>query len=687
MWDFVSLPNLRNSICRNLRPISLLGSLALFMVPSSAMAQTTLPGIVVEGATLTPPPRRASSSTSSPTTASGAPETTDGAVGDTAAATTTLPVGAATTVVTGDELRRQQIRHAADALRSLPGVTVGRNGSFAAQTQVRIRGAESNHTLVLIDGVVANDNNNGAFDFSDLSAEAIERIEVIRGPQSGLYGSNALGGVVNIITKSGRGPLQMTARAEAGSFGTFDHAVSASGGNDKAWGAITYHARHSTGFNVAPIGMEDDGAQLKSVIGKGGVKIVDGVTLDYVLRYSDKKGDRDTDGGAPGTLAVQVDDPAHFTNTVFLGGLNLRWDSADGRFTNIVRANRNATTSVDFSQFGPFRNAGETIKYGWLGTWRFDSPGLVNHALTGLVEQENDAFASDSFAGDRNRSRLATALEWKGDVGRRLSLTANVRHDDNDTFLDYTTWRTAASLHLRELNLRPHASVGTGVKLPTMFEQLGAIPGFFTPNPNLRPETSEGWDAGLELTVWRGRAILDVTYFVADLKDKIDGFQFVPGLGFTAVNLPGTSRREGIEVAGRVQLTPSLMLSASYTHLTATNPDGLAEIRRPRDSARADLAYAFDRGRGRASVSVIYNGTMPDTAFLLPDFVATRVALGDYWLVNAGASYEVAPGVELFGRVENALDQRYAEVYGFATPGIAGFGGVKLTWGGELGIK
>jgi len=191
-------------------------------------------------------------------------------------------------------------------------------------TQVRIRGAEANHTLVLIDGVVANDTNNGAFDFSDLSTDNVERIEVIRGPQSGLYGSNALGGVINIVTKGGRGPLELTARTEVGSFGTFDYALRASGGNEQAWGSISYHERHTQGFNVAPFGFEDDGATLKSFHMKGGVRLAEGLVVDFTLRQTDKRGDRDTEGGPIGALAVQVDDPTRFGSKIFLGGMNLR---------------------------------------------------------------------------------------------------------------------------------------------------------------------------------------------------------------------------------------------------------------------------------------------------------------------------------------------------------------------------
>jgi vitamin B12 transporter len=684
------------------------------VMPATAAAQTTLPGIVVEGATLTPPRRP---STGQPATqpanrpaaepagsapvaegpgTSGGPTADAGAgQGDAAGSDGQgSTVGSSVTVVTGDDLRRQQVRHAGEYLRGLPGVTVSRGGGFAAQTQVRIRGAEANHTLVLIDGVVANDTNNGAFDFSDLSAEAIERIEVIRGPQSGLYGSNALGGVINIITKSGRGPLQLTARAEGGSFGTFDYAASASGGNSQAWGAVTYHERHSTGFNVSPVGTEKDGSELKTVSAKGGAQIVPGVTLDYSLRYSVKQGDRDTEGGPAGTLAVQVDDPSKFESTVFLGGVNLRWDTLDGKLTHIVRASRNETRTFDASPGFISNNVSETLKYGYLGTWRFDTPSLLaSSAVTVLVEDEREAFLPISDFADgieRNRGRLATALEYKTEIGRRLGLTANVRHDDNDLFQDFTTWRTAASLRLSEVGLRPHASIGTGVKLPTMFETFGSIPNFFTPNPNLRPETSRGWDAGVEATLWSGRVILDVTYFEADLQDRINGFVPGPNFTFTATNTPGISRRDGVEVSARIALTSTLTLSGAYTHLTALDADGADEIRRPRHSARADLTWAFSNGRGKAALAAIYNGGMDDTAFRIDGYSfgfplthPERTRLGDYWLVNAAASYQLNPGVEVFGRVENLLNERYYEIYGFNTPGIAGFAGVKLTFGGE----
>ena len=210
---------------------------------------------------------------------------------------------------------------------------------------------------------------------------------------------------------------------------------------------------------------------------------------------------------------------------------------------------------------------------------------------------------------------MAYTGEWRGGFADRLFLTAGIRRDDNDNFQDFTTWRTAASLVLRELNLRPHASVGTAVKLPTMFEQFGTDQ-FFVPNPNLTPEKSFGWDAGMELTFYKGRALLDVTYFRANLTDKINGFFFDPVIGnFTAINLPGESTREGVEISARYKVTRNLTLGGAYTYLDARDPNGVREIRRPPHSARADVAYVFDGGRGTATLAAIYNGHMEDTAF------------------------------------------------------------------------
>src|SRR6185295_6846592 len=277
---------------------------------------------------------------------------------------------------------------------------------------------------------------------------------------------------------------------------------------------------------------------------------------------------------------------------VFLAGTNLRWEGLGGRLVQEFRANHNGTITADTDR-SPFpgnsRNISEAEKLSYLASYRLDMPALaLTNTVSGRIEKEFERFTPEgSFADglERQRGRVAYTGEWRGGFADRLFLTAGIRRDDNDNFQDFTTWRTAASLVLRELNLRPHASVGTAVKLPTMFEQFGTDQ-FFAPNPNLTPEKSFGWDAGLEFTFYKGQAVFDVTYFHANLIDKINGFFFDPVIGnFTAINLPGESTREGVEVSARFKLARNLTLGGAYTYTDARDPNGVREIRRPPHSA------------------------------------------------------------------------------------------------------
>ena len=711
---------------------ALLSSAAL---PASAQTPQELPPIIVQGATLDTPklpaqtpapppqaqsPRRApgpSTATqappkAAPPTAPAAAQPAPSAPTATASSAATGPVeplpepggipaantGTSLSVITAADLKNQQVRNAAEALRSLPGVSVNRTGGAAGLTQLRIRGAEANQTLVLIDGIEANSGTDGEFDFSDLSAEDIERIEILRGPQSGLYGSNALGGVVNIITKGGRGPLTIAGSAEGGSLRTRDFTARVSGGNDRGNVSIGVHRRESDGFNVAtarnpdlPGFRDTDSAALTSFSLKAGGQIAKDASFDVILRNVAKSGGRDGFGGVTGQLATAIDDPSRFSSNIWLVGVNVRWDMLDGALTHMLRANRNSTRRTDDDRVAfPFRsdNTSETDKVGYVATYRFALPlmSTAKHSISGLVEKEFETFKprSDFTTGeDFRRSRVGTVAEYRGEFADRLFVTGTVRRDYNDSFADFTTWRSTASLKLPEVALRPHGSVGTGVKYPSFFEQFGFIPGFFLPNPNLRPETSFGWDAGVEFTLLRDRATLDVTYFRANLENRIVALGFPTNL----TNDPGEATRQGVEVAGKYRLSPALSLGVSYTYLDARDGNGLREVRRAPHGGRVDATYGFDAGRGTFNVAAAYNGRSDDTAFRLgidPNFGGTtftpeRVKLDDYLLLSIAAAYRIQPGVELFGRVENLANQRYQEVFGYQTAGATAFAGVRFT--------
>lgn len=672
-----------------------------------------LPAVTVEGATLTKPavrkPRKSapaapSAATSAPpppaATASGdagsPPEFSAEAAnveGAEAAGVETqsnvgIPadkIGTSVSVVTRAEIEGRQLRTVADALRGLPGVSVSQQGGTGNLTVVRIRGAESNHTLVRIDGVEANSTIDGLFDFSNLDTDDIERVELLRGPQSGIYGSSALSGVINIVTSDGRGPIRARGRVEGGSFGTKDVAAQVGGGTDRAHASFSVHRRETDGFNIAPFGSEDDGSDLTTFAFKGGVVVFDNLKITGGYRQSELNGDRDGFRGFDANgFNIANDDLSTFKSAVKLGHVAATLDTLGGDWIHTVNATYRETDTEDTDRsFGStFANLiDERWTYGYTTTYRLQSPSTpgVRHFVTGLIEQAEEEFQQPTSANfQTERSRLGLAGEVRGEYFDTLFLTGTVRRDDNDTFDDYTSWRTHAALKVPDTPFRLHSSVGTGVKYPSFAELFGTF--FrFTPNPDLVPETSLGWDAGIETTLFGGRGVIDVTYYNATLENEItEDFSQFPLI--TAVNLDGESTRQGIEVSGRYLITDGLSVGATYTYLEAEDPNGREEIRRAPHSGRADVSYAFLNGRGLFTLAANYNGSMLDVAFNLFDPTIDRIGLDDYWLVTAAASYKLTDGVEIYGRVENLLDTDYQENFGYETAGVAAYAGLKFSY-------
>ena len=324
-----------------------------------AVAQTSAAGDCCGGGdAVDPPVRRSPPAVSAPAQDGGRVELSDqaGFDGDGVA---TERIGSAVSVITGEELQRRQVRNAADALRGMPGVYVSRAAGFGGETQVRLRGAEANHTLVLIDGMVANQPGTGEFDFALLSTDQIERIEVIRGAQSGLYGSGAIGGAINIVTKTGKGPPRGSIWSEAGSYKTVAGGVTLSGGTDRAHALVSYSTVNTNGFNISDAGSETDAFSRRSFLFKGGVKPTDKFAIDFFLRNSEKRGDRDDDLFCCTGLSKQTDSFSHFATSFWLTGVEARLDSFGGALTHKFKASYAETNLEDTSlsldlQSGPF---------------------------------------------------------------------------------------------------------------------------------------------------------------------------------------------------------------------------------------------------------------------------------------------------------------------------------------------
>lgn len=601
-------------------------------------------------------------------------------------------VGSAYSVVTGEELERRQIRHAAEALRAIPGVAVSVSGGPGSFTQFRIRGAEANHAVVLIDGVDVASLDRDEFELSTLLAADIERIEVIRGPQSGVYGANALAGVVNIVTKRPNKPFSASATAEAGSLNGHYLSSNLSGGSDKGYLSISAAKAETDGFNISRFGSEEDGSEQQAFFARGGIAPSDVFRLDFMLRYQKNEADIDQDLFDANFLNDGLlDDTAGDVNIreQRLARISAELDTFEKRWSHKVFLNylEDDFFSTSDIQQSDSSNLGERSHFGYQTTVTFSTPDVLaaEHRLTGLVEQKRETFASTfdspSFtsAGNAEREQTGFVAEYQGTFARDLSLTGNVRRDLNETFEDATTWRIAGAYAFPAYATKLHASYGKGISNPTFFEQFGFALNF-QGNPGLTPEESKGWDIGVERSWLDGRVLADVTYFNANLLNEI------VGAGTTVVNQAGESERQGVELQLSLKPSDGLIITASYTYTDSEDPDGLEEIRRPKHAAALNAGYRFAGGKALIEAGVVYNGEMQDSVFVgFGPF--PRTVLDDYVLVNVAASYKLTERVTLFGRVQNLLDAEYEEVFGFSSAPLTAFGGIKVSYEAERPLE
>ena len=598
-------------------------------------------------------------------------------------------VGSAVTVITADQIQARNYQYVSDVLREVPGVAVARTGSLGGLTQVFLRGAESNHVLVIVDGIEIAPATSGLFDFSTLLARDIERMEVVRGPQSGVYGSNALAGVINIVTVSGKGPMRITTAYEGGSFGTHQISASARGGFSAGNLAVSFTRREAAGFSAAEIGTEDDGDTNTTAFMKAGVDLTDNVRVDGLIRWVEKLSETDRfdfSGGPNQGLAFDGIIDRSDTQELALklaGTLNL----FDDMWSQTMRISAlDTNTRGQSSDFGPFGNDDRRTTLAYETTVFLETPDYADaaHTLTGLIEYERESYTNPFGAPgpvSAKRELYGLAAEYRADLFDRFSLSAALRHDINDDFEDATTYRLTASYRVKETGSRLHTSLGTGSTNPTFFEQFGFTPVLFVGNPNLQPETSTGWDIGIEQTLWDGRLVADLTYFDADLEDEIVSAP-APGRDFlsTSVNAPGTNKRSGVEFSVSARPIDGLSLTGSYTYVESDDAAGVREARRPRHTASADATYRFLEDRASLSAGVVHNGDRLDNDFR-GGFTPVLTELDGYTVVNLAGSYRINDRIEIFGRVENAFDEQYQEVLSYATPGVAAYAGVRLTFG------
>ena len=590
-------------------------------------------------------------------------------------------VGGSVTVLNPETLERRQVREVSEILRDVPGVAVGR---VPGQTQIRLRGAEANHTLVLIDGIEVSDPFAGEFDFGTLIADDAATIEVLRGQQSAIYGSDAIGGVIHYITANGRDAPGIRTRFEGGSFGTLNGAVRIAGVS----GAVDYALSgtlNTTGGSEGARGGSRDLANDNGALSlKSTWTPAPNARLTGVVRYSRTKAEfnnSDSDFASP-TFGFQIDSPgSRFENEAIYALLRGELDLLDGRWSHAVTGQIADTVRDVFDAQGPsFGNEGQRLKGSYETTLRFGTGG-IRHNLTAAFDIERERYRNSSppgsiaFTGRRQVNNIGLVGQYELLLGEQASVGASVRYDNNNRFDNATTYRVQGSYRV-EGGPRLRGAVGSGVKNPGFYELYGFDDGRYIGNPDLKPERSEGWEVGVEQMFMDGATTLGITYFQSELQDEIFTAYPPPAFVATPGNRDTESQQRGVEAFAQARFGTAWRINAVYTYLRARE-NGLREVRRPSHVASVALDWRAPDNHGGFTLVARYNGATLDSAFIDPSFVPVQVRLGDYVLVNFNADVKLTDRIDLFGRLENLAGEDYEDVFSFETPGRSLFIGAR----------
>jgi vitamin B12 transporter len=589
-------------------------------------------------------------------------------------------LGNSVTVIGAAAIEARQQRSLPDVLQDVPGLNVVQTGALGGQVSLFLRGTNSSHTKVLLDGIDIADPStpNNVADVGKLLTGDIARVEVLRGPGSGLYGSDAIGGVINIISATGEGPLRLTASAEGGSFDTFNQRASLTGSTGGLHYALSLDHVHAGDTMVTPLtlvpatqkrrGDSYDGLQAAA---KLGYDLADNLDVGLVAHYNSSVGKVTNDAfsfvtftSAPSTLQTR-NATLQYATRAFVH-LTL-WD---GRFEQTAGiAYNNAITSSADPDNGYVLAKGDRVKLDWQGNLKvMDGQTIVLGAETArdaLHPGVSFGFPSSLTAGTTTNAGYA---ELQSDFGNGLYNSASARYDDNSRFGAKVTYHLAPSWMIEATGTRLKASFGTGFKAPALQQLFGSFGG----NPALEPETSTGYDAGFEQSLFGDAVRGGVTWFHNDIRNLIG---FGPPPTFLNFNI-GKARTQGVEAFAAWKAMDTLTLRADYTYTDATNTVAhTALARRPHNKLGVTADWQAMDGLS-LSATLLFTGPGAD----VDRETGAPVRLPAFTVVNLAASYRLTDNFSLFGRVENAVDEQYQNPQGFLRPGFGAFGGIKANF-------
>ncbi|MDD5559707.1 TonB-dependent receptor [Candidatus Methylomirabilis sp.] len=626
-------------------------------------------------------------------------------------------VAASVTVITKKEIEARQVDQVSDLLRDVPGLSVRQQSSRGSIVTAFPRGGNSNFNLVLIDGVKVNDAG-GFYDFGDLSTDNIERIEIVRGPHSALYGSDAMGSVIQIFTKRGKGTPRVEASFAGGNLKTFEEKLNLSGGA----GQLDY---------LLGLGRSDTDGSLPinnhfgvtTVSGRVGFALEKALDLGLAVRYSDSHLNFPTEfeGDRPRVLPRDTRrlDPNQSSDQQRLV-LSAKGDhSLTSWWQQTVQIGFYRHQSVFDDPFDPFDpRTGQPLDFSAFHStneerrvsadyfWNLTTPTVLD--LSGLFtvgfaferewfEQRAAATETDFpslSANDARRDNKAGYLQGQFDWKKRLFLTAGFRVDGNSTFGTEVTPRVSAAYLIPFIETKLRAAYGKGIKEPSFIENFGDGSQFVVGNRNLRPERTRSWEIGLDQPVLHGLADFSATYFHNHFDDLIAFiFSPTPGCPASFCNVQN-ARAEGVELATTVRPGFGLTIGGTYTFLDTKVLDdggigsvallkGQPLLRRPRHAGTLTIDHVWRRLH--TSLTATFVGDRPDIFTDPATFETRRVTAEGYKTVDLAASYTLLKDARhlreltLFGKIQNLFDNDFQQVYGFSTPGITALFGLKGT--------
>jgi len=578
-----------------------------------------------------------------------------------------------------------------EVLKRIPGVAISRSGPVGSARQVRIRGAEANHALVLIDGIEANDLAGGSeYDFSHLFLSNIEKIEVLRGAQSTLWGSDALAGVINIITSNAIENKTMFTSL-VGKNNTYNNYFNVAKINDKYSFSLFGNQYSTDNRNISEIGSEDDNYKNETWHLKTMYFPTKNTDLEIVARYTNAK--TETDNYDFGT-SKPSDAKGYETEIKRLYSKGqAKISSFKGKWINMFELTYVETKNKDYRDF-----AWDSLTQGYKTKISYQSNSYLNtlkkygisQDFIFVIEKEREKFKQrgiKSGGSDPNQNQYLTnkgyIAEYKANYKDSALFNISLRHDSNSDFESENLYSASLTLRDKKNKNKFYIKSSTGVKNPTFTERFGFYSNTFIGNPNLKPEKSKTWEFGIEQSLINHDMTFGVNVFREKLINEIDGSYFDVNLdSFTARNKTEKSYRNGVELMHNAKITDNISVSSSYTYINSTEESLVgkktSEIRRPKVLFNFNTDYSFLEKQANLNLNLHYTDEQYDTDF--SSSPSKRVTLDSYTIIDIGFTYAFAKNLKFVSRIENLFNEDFQDVYGYETLGRSIYAGVETSF-------